>query len=630
MVLKVSGMVHVMEDSEKAALEWKAIDSLKNIAIPLSSITKLRATPEGNPKTILLILYKNNVSDTEEKKLQLTFMNRPTMNKIKETLQTVVARQRTVIKDSPTPTPEGLTPDSLSQEQRSSSADSRVGTPQLSIASEDDLSDQNLLKNHQLQQKLLMEDKGLRKVFTHAVMNYGMMPNIFWLTRLNQLRTYALTISQQRGPYNVLSTIKPVASSDNKVNVSVTRDAINEIFRTYPIIKRAFDDLVPLRFTEGEFWSRFFNSKLFRRLRGDRIQNSNEKGDVILDKYLYMDQDSLQAPQEEMEERKRRKGNDESETYVSRFLDVYGNEVDNSQKLGNMPDVTMRFSDDPSRSIAPSNKSKTNLRSQEDELIILMKNMNNLSSKMVNMVSEKNDNRSVGNNLSSEEKSEYTNELSLHDLNEAEGTNYIELHLNPDTGNKVAEADNLVQDIDPTEYQRYFEQTYFKLGDEIDLTDIYKSKDKDIIETANGINGIVKQNFKVYRSTNYQMPYEKNASLLFPDSILEEISALNITIIEFLSQFWKLFLSGSNSSQLKKIFTSLKNSKSNLNKLLEKIYNIVQNHEANKNNPKAVERIKKDLYLCFSPLVMGLDKACTNYVEALRQTNDIKKNGETT
>lgn len=623
-------MVHVMEDSEKAALEWKAIDSLKSIAIPLSSITKLRATPEDNPKTILLILYKNNESDNEEKKLQLTFMNRPTMNKIKETLQTVVARQRTVIKDSPTPTPEGQAPDSLSQEQRSSSADSRPGTPQLSIASEDDLSDQSLLRNHQLQQKLLMEDKGLRNVFTHAVMKYGMMPNIFWLTRLNQLRTYALTISQQRGPYNVLSTIKPVASSDNKVNVSVTRDAINEIFRTYPIIKRAYDDLVPLRFAEGEFWSRFFNSKLFRRLRGDRIQNTNEKGDVILDKYLYMDQDSLQASQEETEDRKRRKGNDGSEVHVSRFLDVYGNEVDNSQRLGNTPDVTMRFSDDPSRSTAPSNKSKTNLKNQEDELIILMKNMNKLSSKMVNMVSEKNDNRSVDDNLSPEEKSGYTNELSLHDLNETEGTNYIQLHLNPDTGSKVSEADNLVQDVDPAEYLRYFEQTSFKLGNEIDLTDIYKSKDKDIIETANGINGVVRQNFKVYRSTNYQMPYEKNDTLLFLDSILEEISAYNITIIEFLSQFWKLFLNGNNSSQLKKIFTSLKNSKSNLNQLLEKIYKIVQNHETSRNNPKAVERIKKDLYICFSPLIMGLDKACAIYVEALRQTNDIRKNGDTT
>lgn len=33
-----------------------------------------------------------------------------------------------------------------------------------------------------------------------------------------------------------------------------------------------------------------FNSKLFRRLRGDKISISNSRGDVVLDKYLYIDQ----------------------------------------------------------------------------------------------------------------------------------------------------------------------------------------------------------------------------------------------------------------------------------------------------------------------------------------------------
>lgn len=55
----------------------------------------------------------------------------------------------------------------------------------------------------------------------------------------------------------MLSTIKPVATSDNQVNVNVTRSTINEIFDIYPIIKKAFTDLVPQKLLEGEFWSRF-------------------------------------------------------------------------------------------------------------------------------------------------------------------------------------------------------------------------------------------------------------------------------------------------------------------------------------------------------------------------------------
>ena len=316
------GMVYIREDLAPLMLEWKPIDEQEEdraISIPLNSLTTLQSTKETSPKMILKIVYKltsgppntnadgtdNGGGGGEEKSFKLTFTNRPTMNTIKDSLQTIVARSRTRVEGTSTPTPApapastfGSAPQADSTRDSTSSSTpippttsgTSTSSSLLSLAASQSLSDANLLKNFELQQKLLLEDRQLRDVFTKSVMQFKLSPQVFWSSRLNQLRTFALTISQHKGPYNVLSTIKPVATSDNQVNVNVTRDTINEIFTIYPIIKKAFDDLVPNKFNEGEFWSRFFNSKLFRRLRGDKISISNSRGDVVLDKYLYIDQ----------------------------------------------------------------------------------------------------------------------------------------------------------------------------------------------------------------------------------------------------------------------------------------------------------------------------------------------------
>ena len=96
---------------------------------------------------------------------------------------------------------------------------------------------------------------------------------------------------------------------------------------------------------------------------------------------------------------------------------------DNSQKLGNMPDITMRYSDDVNKQNAllnPTVRGKTPQKGQENEMIILMKNMNKLSSKMVHMSAESESHKTQDDDLSAAEVNEYEQELNLHDLNEIE------------------------------------------------------------------------------------------------------------------------------------------------------------------------------------------------------------------
>lgn len=640
-VSKVSGMVYIREDVTPSILEWKAIEQQKTITLPLNSLVNLQATKESSPKMILKVIYKL-LDDPQEKDIRLTFNNRPTMNNIKDHLQTIVSRQRTVVKDgtsdsnsnsnsnvnSPAPTGRSPTPGA----QYNTNGDTRNNNKALNFTDHESLSDTSLLKNHQLQQKLLLEEKNLRNVFTQAVINYKLSPNVFWSTRLNQLRTYALTISQHRGPYNVLSTIKPVASSDNKVNVNVTRSTINEIFDTYPIIKKAFTDLVPVKFQEGEFWSRFFNSKLFRRLRGDKINNSNERGDMVLDKYLYVDSNYFENNNNNNDtdpsdgENKRRKSPDH---LVNRVIDLQGNEEDNSQKMGNKPDITMRFADEMNK--LDMNKKNDKSSKPESEMVILMKNMNNLSSKMVSINQETSaDSSSTADNrqLSERELNEAYDELDLHDLNDDEQANYIDLNINNGIGKYSNNYDEL-SNISNEEISQYCLTNIVRPQlNGINLIDTYTSKEA-IDQSASEITSLIKQNFKAFKLANNSLSSESENIL--SDSMVQDIITLNITVLEFLSHFWTLFLSANNPGQLKKIFASLKNCKSSLQQLKEKITTEIYQHPNVVNNPKLKEKLSADLNYCLSPIQIGLDKALSEYAKAVKEQSngtEINENGK--
>lgn len=656
-VEKVGGMVFIREDLAPLMLEWKPIDEQekdRSISIPLNSISALQSTKETSPKMILKVAYRVKPEDggTEEveKAFKLTFTNRPTMNNIKDSLQTIVARSRTRVEGTSTPTP---TPQpSVNKESTAtpvpSSAIPSSSSSSLSFHTSQSLSDANLLKNFELQQKLLLEDRQLRDIFTKSVMQFKLSPQIFWSSRLNQLRTFALTISQNKGPYNVLSTIKPVATSDNQVNVNVTRDTINEIFLIYPIIKNAFDDLVPNKFSEGEFWSRFFNSKLFRRLRGDKISINNSRGDVILDKYLYIDQNYQEkastAPQKEDNvdnkpanslKKGRKSGFIEPpkfeemvvpEPNISKFLDLLGNEQDNSQKLGNRPDITMRC-DEAALNLFDKQKKPT--FGNENEMAILMRNMNKLSTKMMSMSSMENNAKPEDSvdGLSASEVNEYQDELDLHDLNEIENLQYIRLNINPDVakGVNLDNGENGDKNVSKEEINDYLRSQLFQ--GQIKLTDTYTSRSEEIERTSMEIAMLIKQNFRTFKLINKET--DSTGNNIVPNALIQEIITYNITIVEFLSHFWKIFLHGNNPGQLKKIFTSLRNCQTGLTELENKATEQFKSMEIIRSNEKLQDKVLKELGYCLQPMKSCLEQACNEYINAVRRSKtELNENGK--
>lgn len=622
MVSKISGMLHIRDDTAPPMLEWNAIDQLKNVSFPLTSLTNLKASKEDQPAMKLLLFYKSSKED--EKKLMLTFTNRPTMNMMKNALQTIVARLKTVIRDS-TPLDSGSPSMTPSLPLRGRESTPVTLSNSLVFSDPNSLTDDSLLKNHQLQQKFLLEDKALRDVFTQSVTKYHMSLNVFWLSRLNQLRTYALTISQHRGPYNVLSTIKPVATSDNQVNVNVTRDSINDIFNTYPAVRKAYHDLVPLKISEGEFWSRFFNSKLFRRLRGDKINSTNDRGDFILDKYLYIDEDYTESPDEHTT-KKQKQSNDAK---VSAFIDLMGNEEDNSQKLGNCPDYTMRFTDESEKQQTTQNpniRGKVPEKQEENEMIILMRNMNKLSSKMIHSADDLQGHSIAKDGLSKDENNEYEEELELHDLAEIKDENYVRLNINNKIQGQRTEYHHnphvSLADLSNELKSNCFEKSDNKA--EIDLRDIYLSKSQDVDKSYYEVSGLVKQNYKAVRLISSTMK-GKGEHNIVSESTFQELLTFNMTVMEFLSQFWKLFLSGRNPTQLKKIFITLKNCKTTLVKLEEEITESISENDQIKQNARLKEKVSKDLVNCLRPIQRGLEKACNEFTSAVAKSNGNKE-----
>jgi transcription initiation factor TFIIH subunit 1 len=148
--------------------------------------------------------------------------------------------------------------------------------------------DAQLKNDIELQQSLMRKDTSLHQTFVEAMqtkpdsLSGAAFNSQFWSTRTNILRAHAIEINQKKGAYNVLSTVKPkTVDGELKLNISV--EQVQMIFAQHPLIKRVYNENVP-KLSEAEFWSRFFLSRLSKKLRGERVID-NDPTDPLFDKY---------------------------------------------------------------------------------------------------------------------------------------------------------------------------------------------------------------------------------------------------------------------------------------------------------------------------------------------------------
>ncbi|KAI5299209.1 RNA polymerase II transcription factor B subunit 1 [Ascosphaera atra] len=284
--------------------------------------TDLQQTPAGKPKVMLKIL--TTVTKEGEPDNYVFHFTSPTnaraeADAIKEVLQTAINN----VKASQTPQPAG--------EAGASAGGTMAIAGALAPKAAKPLweDDQRLLADIELQQSLLKANSALQRIFMESlstksenVANSRFVAQ-FWSTRLPLLRAHAFERSQQRGSYNVLASLKP-RTEGAAMKLNISKEQISLIFNQHPLVKRAYDENVP-QVSEQQFWSRFFQSRLFKKLRGERI-SENDASDSVLDKYLHVDEKEAEKP----------------DTRIPHFIDLYGNEENHSQRLGNRPEIDMR------------------------------------------------------------------------------------------------------------------------------------------------------------------------------------------------------------------------------------------------------------------------------------------------
>ncbi|CAL5874614.1 uncharacterized protein PFLUO_LOCUS8911 [Penicillium psychrofluorescens] len=380
--------------------------------------------------------------------------------------------------------------------------------------------DNRLRADVELQQSLLKTDPTLKSMFMESLatkpdtLSAAQFMSQFWSTRLHLLRAHAIERGQTRGSYNVLSTLKPRVE-DNVTRLNISKEQIQLIFTQHPLVKRVYDDNVP-KLTEQQFWSRFFQSRLFKKLRGERISEADAT-DLVLDKYLRADEEA----------------EPEREANVHGFLNLAGNEVNNSQRRGNRPDLDMR----------PSGVDK----------VPIIRTLNNLSESIMANVAPADGDPNAPAGLDEET----WNNLQLQDLRGDEEQNRVTLNIRDQSQffsqAQEEEQDGQFEQKDPTQILQALRtdiEHSLPVGGTTQLRKLVDGDDEDeemeeVSASRKSTQEAFAQILEAVRERRTQTSEVSTSETYgLSQALYDRLTLTHATSTEFLHQFWQAFLSG--------------------------------------------------------------------------------------
>lgn len=570
---KRDGTLSLSKDSK--ILFWTPVSppgSRPALEIPVSTITNLQQTPVTNPKVMLKVFAKGpSQAAVDIHVFSFTALSNPRAeaDAIKDALSKIIST--TKANGLPAAPGGGLENDASSSAAMAiANAVSSSGAPgsgsRVDPSTAAWYDDSALISNQSLQRSLIDSNPSLKQILLDALKEKS--PNIsssqltsqFWASRLHLLRSHAIEGAQSRGQYNVLATIKPV-SVDNTLKLNVSKEQIALIFSQHSLVKRVYDENVP-KLSEERFWTRFFTSRLFKKLKGEKITEVDGT-DPVLDKYLNVD--------EEAERAKRL-----MESHVPHIIDVEGNEENHSQRKGNQPDITMRAKGVP-----------------------IVRTINDLSEKIMAQVAP----HDVDPSLPIGMDEETFNSLALRDLQADERERQRRLNIR--NSNQFFSSDQAQQQHGPEsdELRTYAKQdprrilaslqstlheatsSPFDLATNIGVDPDSDPSDNDDSDAATPHVGSTSARSSATRhimslisaqrsNSSFSTSSTSNTSGLLP-KIFDRLTLTHATTTEFLSHFWTCFLSGdaSRAEELSNLVTSL-------NRALDRIKSVADDAEA--------------------------------------------------
>ncbi|OCH95142.1 hypothetical protein OBBRIDRAFT_823077 [Obba rivulosa] len=255
--------------------------------------------------------------------------------KFKNELTNIIARNRTA-SATPAATAPG-TPSALARSTslapRGTSSPARNAVSRAASASSDSRGTpvaNDPTSDFRLRKKVLLGNPELASLHRELVMGGHISENEFWEGREHLLLAQAAAESQKRGKPGQLVDPRP-QTVDGEIKIVITPQLVHDIFEEYPVVAKAYNDNVPNKLSEAEFWKRYFQSKLFNAHRASIRSSAAQhvvKDDPIFDKYLEKDDDDLEP----------RRLRDES---VDIFIDLGATQEDHGE-TGNIKDVTMQ------------------------------------------------------------------------------------------------------------------------------------------------------------------------------------------------------------------------------------------------------------------------------------------------
>lgn len=115
--------------------------------------------------------------------------------------------------------------------------------------------------------RLLTENPKMLQLYKDLVISQILTSEEFWKIHGKDLQNLKSASSKQQigvsGAF--LSEIRPVADGCNGFKYNLTGEIIECIFKAYPAVKKKHTECVPVKHSESEFWTKFFQSHYFHR-----------------------------------------------------------------------------------------------------------------------------------------------------------------------------------------------------------------------------------------------------------------------------------------------------------------------------------------------------------------------------
>ncbi|KAK5988705.1 General transcription and DNA repair factor IIH subunit tcf-29 [Cladobotryum mycophilum] len=529
--------------SDQQTVTWTPNSGGPPLALlPITNITNLQQTPDTAAKVMLKIFEK--VEGASDPATYLFHFHTPEAKAeaqaVKDLLSKLLADLRSNDATVPKPTPGGTpgastTPANGNGSGSGSAAMAFANAVNSQPSSARWFDDGQLRMDIELQQSLMKKDKSLYQTYMDAMATKpesisGPAFNAqFWSTRINLLRSHAIESNQKKGAYNVLSTVKPrTVDGELKLNISV--EQVQMIFAQHPLVKRIYNENVP-KLSESQFWSRFFLSKLSKKLRGERVTD-NEPPDAVFDRY---DASENTVPVQSKI----------TSQAVPHIIDIEANEENQGGfKSGNAKDIEMR----PRANIP------------------IVKTLNSLSEKIMANVapSDNNDGEQGGYDT--------YNQLALRDLKGESQEHRIMLHVKeqskffssrdaaPSSNTQIFAKQNTAEVVSKMQgFLRGFDSgAGLQIGVDLD------GAEKEVVD------GIQQQ-----RAQKYGHATDATTPMGLPSHLADKCALTHATTIEFLHQFWNSFLSGDpdRATELQYLAESLSRSIARINAVADEAEN---------------------------------------------------------